>query len=56
MRARALPPKTVIARLASLDVPGRVMRATLSAEIEAELEKLCDVIPDFSSALSDQGA
>jgi uncharacterized membrane protein len=53
MRTRALPPKTVIARLASLDVPGRVMRATLSAEVEAELETLCDVIPDFSAALSD---
>lgn len=53
MRSRALSPKTVIAGLADLDPPGRVMRATLTAEVEAELEKLCDVIPDFSAALSE---
>lgn len=54
MRLRALSFKTVLERLAGLDDPGRVMRVALDADVEAGLEAMRDVIPEFALPPSGQ--
>lgn len=48
MRLSALSTKAVTARLAGLADPGRVMRTTLNADVEANLEAMRDVIPEVA--------
>lgn len=50
MRLKALPAKSAVEALARLAEPGRLLRAELDAEIEAELEKLRDVVPEYVPA------
>lgn len=54
MRLEALTYSEVTARLASLDDKGRVLRAFMGAEVEAGLEAMRDVIPEFATEPSDQ--
>lgn len=51
MRLHELSPKAAVDRLARLGVQGRILRAELSAEVEADLETIRDVIPDMTGGL-----
>ncbi|MBL9047299.1 MAG: DUF1269 domain-containing protein [Tabrizicola sp.] len=50
MRLRSLPAKAVIERLSRLAEPGRLLRAKLDAETEADLAALRDLIPEYVPA------